>query len=357
MTDNGGHGFDGTAADLATVPGRGPDPATVPGNPDSCVIVVAEGALHAPGTVAAHFRGDATIRVADISTAGQVKAATSGASGLVVALQRLPAELVEAIDPGLRVIGRMGIGTDTVDLEAAAACGLTVFNEPAYGVSDVASHAVAMLLAVNRRLVPADRHVRQGWAAGSTLSLAPMPPLDEMTVGIIGCGRIGTAVAALLAPMVAQVLVYDPLRADGGPPGTERLDDLDDLLARSDAVTVHAPLTPQTRGILGRRELALLPRGALVINVSRGGQVDEQALAELLTTGQLGGAGLDTFGAEPLPADSPLLDAPNTLLSPHCAGYSERAAWRLDIWTVGDAIGWLRTGRLRYGGVVVAGTR
>jgi D-3-phosphoglycerate dehydrogenase / 2-oxoglutarate reductase len=347
MTKNAGHRSDDA------VPGL----ATASAGPGSCVIVVAEGALHAPDPVAAHFRGEATIRVADISTANQVKAATSGASGLVVALQRLPAELIEAIDPGLRVIGRMGIGTDTVDLEAAAACGLTVFNEPTYGVPEVASHAVAMLLAVNRRLVPADRHVRRGWAAGSTLSLAPMPPLDEMTVGIIGCGRIGTAVAALLAPMVAQVLVYDPLRADGGPPGTERLDDLDDLLARSGAVTVHAPLTPQTRGLLGRRELALLPRGALVINVSRGGQVDEQALAELLTAGQLGGAGLDTFATEPLPADSPLLDAPNTLLSPHCAGYSERAAWRLDIWTVSDALGWLRTGRLRHGAVVVPGTR
>ncbi len=123
-----------------------------------------------PDTVAAHFRGEATIRVADISTADQVKAATTGASGLVVALQRLPGELIEAIDPGLRVIGRMGIGTDTVDLETAAACGLTVFNEPTYGVSDVASHAVAMLLALSRKLLPADRHVRQGWHAGSPLT-------------------------------------------------------------------------------------------------------------------------------------------------------------------------------------------
>jgi D-3-phosphoglycerate dehydrogenase / 2-oxoglutarate reductase len=251
----------------------------------------------------------------------------------------------------------MGIGTDTVDLGSASLFVLTVFNEPTYGVSEVASHAVAMLLAVNRKLVPADRHVRQGWPAGAAISLAPMPPLDEMTVGIIGCGRIGAAVAARLAPMVGQVLIYDPLLDGRGPAGTERLDHLDDLLARSDAVTVHAPLTPQTRGILGRRELSLLPPGALVINVSRGGQVDEQALADLLAAGQLGGAGLDTFGAEPLPADSPLLGAPNTLLSPHCAGYSQRASWRLDIWTTGDAIEWLRTGRLRHGSVVVAGTR
>jgi D-3-phosphoglycerate dehydrogenase len=346
MTENGEHRSHS----------KTPDRVTVPGSPQLC-IVAAEGALHGPDAVAAHFRGEAAIRVADISTAARVKSATAGASGLVVALHRLTGELIEAIDPGVRVIGRMGIGTDTVDLETAAACGLTVFNEPTYGVSEVASHAVAMLLALNRKLVPGDRHVRQGWHAGSALALAPMPPLDEMTVGIIGCGRIGAAVAARLAPMVARVLVYDPLRDDGGPAGTERVDHLDDLLARSDAVTVHAPLTPQTRGILGRRELSLLPPGALVVNVSRGGQVDEQALAELLAAGQLGGAGLDTFGTEPLPADSPLLAAPNTVLSPHSAGYSQRAAWRLDTWTVGDAIEWLRTGQLRHGGVVVAGTR
>ena len=319
--------------------------------------MAAEGALQGPDAVAAHFRGKAAIRVADISTPGRITAATAGASGLVVALHRLPADLIQAIDPGVRVIGRMGIGTDTVDLEAAAACGLTVFNEPTYGVPEVASHAVAMLLALNRKLVPADRHVRQGWRTGAALSLAPMPPLDEMTVGIIGCGRIGTAVAAMLAPMVAQVLIYDPLRGEGAPAGAERLDHLDELLARSDAVTLHAPLTPQTRGILGRRELSLLPQGALVINVSRGGQVDEQALAELLANGQLGGAGLDTFGTEPLPADSPLLGAPNTVLSPHCAGYSERASWRLSTWTISDAIEWLRTRQLRHGSVVVAGTR
>jgi D-3-phosphoglycerate dehydrogenase len=347
MTKNGGHRTDGRAAGLGVVPG----------GPDSCIIVVAAGALHAPDTVAAHFRGDAAVRVADISTPAGIKAATTGASGLVVALQRLPGELIEAIDPGVRVIGRMGIGTDTVDLETAAACGLTVFNEPTFGVPEVASHAVAMLLALGRKLVPADRHVRQGWHAGSRVSLAPMRPLDEMTVGIIGCGRIGAAVAALLAPMVAQVLIYDPLLDGGGPAGTVRLDHLDDLLPRSDAVTVHAPLTPQTRGILGRRELSLLPRGALVVNVSRGGQVDEQALAELLAAGQLGGAGLDTFGTEPLPPDSPLLGAPNTVLSPHCAGYSDRSSWRLEIWTITDAIEWLRTGQLRHGSVVVAGTR
>jgi D-3-phosphoglycerate dehydrogenase len=327
------------------------------GDQDSPVIVIAEGALRAPDEVARHFQDQATIRRADISTPAGIRAATAGAQGLVVALQPLTAELIEAVDGGLRVIGRMGIGTDTVDLDAAAACGITVFNEPTFGVAEVASHAVAMLLALNRKLIPADRYVRAGWSAGATLSLAPMKPLDEVTAGIIGCGRIGRAVAALLAPLVAHVLVYDPLLDGPGPAGTVRLDQLDDLLARSDALTVHAPLTAQTRGMLGRRELSLLPRGAVVINVSRGGQVDEQALAELLASGQLSGVGLDTFETEPLPPDSPLLGVSGTVLSPHCAGYSDRSSWRLDAWTVSDAIAWLRTGDLQHGSVVVAGTR
>jgi D-3-phosphoglycerate dehydrogenase len=323
----------------------------------SPVVVVADGSLRAPDAVVEHFRERATIRFADVSSAARVRAATAGADGLVVALQPLAADLIEALGDGIRVIGRMGIGTDTVDLRAAAACGITVFNEPTFGVPEVASHAVAMLLAVQRKLGPADRYVRDGWAARRTFALEPMKPLDEMTVGIIGCGRIGRAVAALLAPMVAEILVYDPLLAGPAPAGTVRLDRLDDLLVRSDAVTVHAPLTPETRGILGGPELARLPRGAVVINVSRGGQIDEQALAQLLCSGQLGGAGLDAFGTEPLPADSPLRQAPNTLLSPHCAGYSDRSSWRLDAWTVGDAIAWLTTGQVKHGSIVVAGLR
>lgn len=331
-----------------------PDPD---GRLDRPVLLVAEGAARAPGAVAEHFRAAATIRTADISTAAKMRDATAGADGLVVALQRLSADLVAAMDDSIRVIGRMGIGTDTVDLEAAAACGITVFNEPTFGVPEVASHALAMLLALHRKLIPADQYVRTGWPAGQPLSLGHLRPLDELTVGIIGCGRIGRAVAGMLAPMTAEVLVYDPLLAGAAPEGTERVDQLDDLLVRSHAVSVHAPLTPQTRGILGRRELSMLIPGAIVVNVSRGGQVDEDALAELLTAGQLGGAGLDAFETEPISADSPLLRAPNTLFSPHCAGYSDRSAWRLDAWTVGDAIDWLRTGQLTHGSIVVAGTR
>jgi D-3-phosphoglycerate dehydrogenase / 2-oxoglutarate reductase len=318
------------------------------------VIVVAQDALHAPDRIADHFSGQATIRREDISSPEKMRGATADADAVVVALHRLTAELVDAMDGRVRVIGRMGVGTDTVDLIAAAARGITVFNEPTFGVHEVASHAVAMLLTLQRRLVPSDRYVRDGWRGG--FALGPMKPLDEVVVGVVGCGRIGQAVARQLVPLAGRVLVYDPA-VDDVPPAAVRVNHLDDLLARSDAVTLHVPLTADTRRLLGRRELSLLPRGAIVVNVSRGGQIDEDALADLLMAGALGGAGLDVFETEPLPPDSPLLLTPNTVLTPHSAGYSDRSAWRLGAWTVGDAVEWLRTGRLRHGSIVVAGNR
>ncbi|HEX4656414.1 MAG TPA: NAD(P)-dependent oxidoreductase [Streptosporangiaceae bacterium] len=318
------------------------------------VIVLAERALDTPDHIVEHFNGRATIRREDISSPEKMRKATAAADAVVVALDRLTGDLIEAMDERVRVIGRMGVGTDTVNLDAAAAQGITVFNEPTVNVHEVAGHTMAMLLALQRKLLPSDRYVRAGWRGG--LALSPMKPLDEVVVGVIGCGRIGRAVVAHLVPVVSRILVYDPAAGDV-PPAAVRVDRLDDLLAGSDAVTLHVPLTPETRSLLGRRELSLLPPGAIVINVSRGGQIDEVALADLLTSGQLGGAGLDVFETEPLPADSPLLRAPNTIVSPHSAGYSDRAAWRLGAWTVGDAIEWLQTGRLRHGSIVVAGSR
>jgi D-3-phosphoglycerate dehydrogenase / 2-oxoglutarate reductase len=328
--------------------------ARTPGRRELPVILVAADAVAAPERLVEHFRGQATILPEDISSPERMRRATAAADAVIVALQRLTSELIESMDDRIRVIGRMGIGTDTVDLNAAAASGITVFNEPTFGVLEVATHAIAMLLAVQRKLAPSDLYVRHGWQGG--LRLDPMKPIDEVVVGVVGCGRIGRAVAERLIPIAGEVLVHDPAVGDV-PPGSERISGLDELLTRSDAVTLHVPLTSQTRGLLGRRELSLLPAGAIVINVSRGGQIDETALADLLLDGQLGGAGLDVFEAEPLPADSPLLRTPNTILSPHSAGYSDRSAWRLSAWTIDDAIEWLRSGMLRHGSVIVAGSR
>jgi D-3-phosphoglycerate dehydrogenase len=342
---------DSTAAGtvLPVLDGSGGDgPETLP------VIVVPDGAIHAIEQVAEQFLGHATVRAEDISTPEKMRSATTGADAVVVGLQRLNESLIHAMDQSVRVIGRMGVGTDTVDLSAAAASGITVFNEPTVGTQEVAAHAMALLLAVHRKLDIADRYVRRGW--NGDFSLGPMKPLDELIIGVVGCGRIGARVAQLAAPLVQSVLVYDPAVVQV-PSVAVRVERLDDLLTQCDIVTLHVPLTPETYRLLGRRELSLLRPGAIVVNVSRGGQVDEAALADMLIAGDLGGAGLDVFETEPLPPESPLIRAPNTILSPHCASYSDRAAWRLGAWTVGDAIEWLRTGSLRHGSIVVSGSR
>jgi D-3-phosphoglycerate dehydrogenase len=148
------------------------------------------------------------------------------------------------------------------------------------------------------------------------------------------------------------VVVYDPA-AVSLPPGVERAASLPELLRRSDMLSLHLPLTHATRGLIGRAELRLLPPGAIVVNVSRGGIIDEDALAELLHSGHLAGAGLDVFETEPLPLTSPLLATPNTLLTPHCASASRRSAHRLSHWTIGDAIEYLTSGSVTHGAMTV----
>jgi D-3-phosphoglycerate dehydrogenase / 2-oxoglutarate reductase len=252
----------------------------------------------------------------------------------------------------VRVVGRAGVGLDNIDLGAAREQRITVINQPAYGALEVATHAVGMIVVLQRKMLYGDRFVREGWRG--PFRIAPVKPLDEVRVGLVGCGRIGTETARLLRPMVGEILVHDPYAAQL-PAHTVCLDDLDELLSRSDVLSVHAPLTAATRGMLGRRQLELLPRGAVVVNVARGGMVDEHALSELLVTGHLAGAGLDVFEVEPLAPDAPILTAPNVLVTPHSAAYSERAMWRLASWTIGDVLNWLTTGNVVNGAVVADG--
>jgi D-3-phosphoglycerate dehydrogenase len=178
---------------------------------------------------------------------------------------------------------------------------------------------LALLLAVQRRLPQADQYVRTGWHGSP--DLGGVQPIDEATVGVIGCGRIGRAFVGRILPLVNQVLVYDPDISET-PVGTVRVGELDELLHRSDVISLHLPLSPDTRGLIGRRELESLPSGAIVINVS---------------------------------PTSALLEAPNTVLTPHCAAVSDRATRRLSRWTIGDALEFLESGSVSHGVVVIGG--
>ena len=226
-----------------------------------------------------------------------------------------------AASPALRVVARMGVGLDNIDVAAATERGVLVTNVPDYCVEEVSDHAVALVLAWTRGIALADRQVRAGrWdPAGVRLRR-----LSALTCGVIGYGRIGRRTAGKIAALGARVLACDP-----HPPATTTTGAgevtfvaLEELLARSDAVIVHAPLTPATRHLLGTRELALMPPGSLLVNVSRGGLVDTTALAGALASGRLSGAGLDVIEGEPaVPPE--LLAHPGVVVTPHIAFSSD----------------------------------
>jgi D-3-phosphoglycerate dehydrogenase / 2-oxoglutarate reductase len=218
--------------------------------------------------------------------------------------------------PQLRVLARVGVGIDTIDLPAATAAGIAVTITPDTNTAAVADHTIALMLACCRRVPENDKTVRTGeWSRGGSLTGRE---LTGATVGIIGLGMIGRAVAERLAGFGVRVLGTD---LPGITYARCEQVGLDVLLSQSDIVSLHVPLSPQTRGMIGQREFAMMRRGALFINTARGGVVDERALIAALVGGHLAAAGLDVFAQEP-PLGSPLLRMTNVVLSPHIAGIS-----------------------------------
>ncbi|MBF2734980.1 MAG: C-terminal binding protein [Betaproteobacteria bacterium AqS2] len=254
--------------------------------------------------------------------------ALAGTDAALVQLIEVPAAAVAGMKEGGTLI-RYGVGVDNIDLAACAERGVRVCNVPDYGLGEVADHSVALLLALLRRLPALDAEVRAGgWDLKPALGAAP--PLDECVVGTLGFGRIGRAVLRRMRAFGVQVIAHDPvvdpedMRAEDVAPV-----ELDELFARADAVSLHAPATAATRGLVDAARIVAMKDGALLVNCARGGLVDEEALAAALRAGKLAGAGLDVFGAEPLPAASPLRGAPNLLLTPHAAWCSRASTARL----------------------------
>ncbi|MBI2762869.1 MAG: phosphoglycerate dehydrogenase [Chloroflexi bacterium] len=222
----------------------------------------------------------------------------------------------------LQVIGRAGVGVDNVDLEAATRAGITVVNAPTGNTIAAAEHTLALLLGLARKVAAADASIRRGeWKRSQFQGVE----LRGRTLGIVGLGKIGVAIAARARAFEMRLLGTDPYVSveQAALHGVE-LVDLETLLGESDAITVHVPLSRATRGLIGPKAIARLRPGAFVLNVARGGIMDEAAVAEALRSGHLGGAGIDVFETEP-PTDSPLLDAPNTLLTPHLGASTAEA--------------------------------
>ncbi len=225
--------------------------------------------------------------------------------------------------PGLKVVGRAGVGVDNIDVAAASERGVAVMNAPGGNTISAAELTMALLLAVARRVTVADRSIRQGrWERSSLQGVE----LRGKTLGVIGAGRIGWEVAKRCRAFGMDVVVYDPyLPADRVDELHPHLVSLDSLIENSDVITLHVPLNAETRGLIGESTLGRMKKGAFVLNVSRGGVVDETALAKALNNGRIAGAGLDVYEHEPLSPDSPLLDAPNLVLTPHLGASTKEA--------------------------------
>jgi phosphoglycerate dehydrogenase-like enzyme len=242
-----------------------------------------------------------------------------GAAAAIVSTDPFNREVIEAV-PDLRVIARVGVGFDSIDISAATEAGIVVTITPGANESTVADHTVAMALSLLRRLGDQDTAIRAGEWRRTGKDLAGT--LSGATVGLIGYGHIGQLVAERLRPFGAEIVAYDP-HARGDDDVT--LVELDELLRRSQVVSVHCPLLPETRGLIGAEELALMQPDAILLNTARGEIVDEAALISALRKGELRGAGLDVFEQEPPASDSPLRELPNVLLSPHNAGLSQHS--------------------------------
>jgi D-3-phosphoglycerate dehydrogenase len=281
------------------------------------------------------------------ATEDDVIAAARGADGLLVLAAPVTARVLETLG-SCRVIGRLGVGLDMIDLPAASAAGIQVTYVPAATTDEVSDHALALLLALSRRLFPLDAAVRAGtWhhlAGGSD-----MHRLRDQVVGVIGFGRIGASFTDKVRSLGPTVLVFDPqvagdtVRAHGATPV-----DLPELLRSSDYVSIHAPLTAETRHLLGAPELAMLKPSARLINVARGPLVDQAALVAALTEGRLAGAALDVLEHEPPAPGDPILGLDNVLLSPHAAHYSLEAIEEMLQTVVEDVVAVLQGARPRF---------
>lgn len=265
----------------------------------------------------------AELRLADEPTPAAILEVARQADGLLVTYAKITGDIIRQLER-CRVIGRFGIGVDNVDIEAATQAGIVVTYVPDYCLDEVSDHALALLLALARKVTYANQLVQAGrW---EMRAVVPLHRLRGRTLGLVGFGKIPQLLTPKAQAFGLKVITFDPYISDElvQSLGVERVD-FDQLLQRSDYVSIHAPLTPETRHLLNAAAFAQMKPEALLVNTARGPLVDVDALAAALDAGQLAGAALDVMPVEPPPADSPLLGRDNVILTPHIAFYSEES--------------------------------
>ncbi len=268
-------------------------------------------------------RLDPEYRMARSPSADDIVAVARDADAILVTYAKLSSDLLRQLTR-CKAIGRFGLGVDNIDLPAAKECGIAVNYVPDYCLREVSDHAMALLLALARKVTHANKLVQSGrWEVPP---LVPLRRLEGQVLGLVGFGNIPRALAPKAKSFGLKVLTHDPYVAKNvlDAAGVEGVS-FDELLARSDFVSVHAPLLPATRGLMNEAAFAKMKKGAYLINTARGPLVDEPALTAALDSGHLGGAALDVVATEPLAKDSPLLGRDNVILTPHTAFYSVEA--------------------------------
>jgi len=253
----------------------------------------------------------------------------AGVDGAILtAYEHLPREVLVAAAPRLRVLSKYGVGIETIDLEAATELGIPVTNTPGANSLGVAEHTVTLMLASLRRVRELDRLVRQGrWNDARKLIGGD---IEGSTLGLVGYGSVGQLVGRRAAALGMRVLAYDPYQPAEriSAAGAEKVDELDELLGRSDVVSLHMVVTPQTRQMFDAARFARMKPGAVFVNTARAALVDQDALIDALRSGRLSAAGIDVPDPEPLGASSPLFDVENLIITPHHAGTTVRTRER-----------------------------
>ncbi len=267
------------------------------------------------------------IRVRSILTAGALgdrAGELAGAFAVIAGAETYPAELLEDL-PQLCLIARSGVGFDQIDLDAAARLGIHVTTTPGVNAQGVAEHVVTLLLYLTHRVSYYDARVRSGqWRDGNFFT-----EVQGMTVGIIGFGHIGRATAALLHTFAARIIVFDVAPIENVPSYVTIASSIEEMLPQCQAISLHTPLVRSTLGLIGGDELALLPRGAYIVNAARGGIIDEVALESALRSGHVAGAALDVLAQEPPRTDNPLLAFDACVFSPHSASLGAHTIQRM----------------------------
>ena len=273
--------------------------------------------------IAALARLDPQMRMAESSAADDILAVARDADAILVTYAKLPGELLRQLTR-CKAIGRFGLGVDNIDVKVAAELGIVVTYVPDYCMQEVSDHVMALLLALARKVPLSNKLVQSGrWEMPAVV---PLRRLAGQVLGLVGFGNIPRALAPKAAAFGLEIIAHDPYVAPEvfAACGVEAVS-FESLLARADFISMHAPLTPATRGLLGAAAFAQMKRGAMIVNTARGPLIDEAALIAALDSGALSGAALDVVASEPLPKDSPLLGRDNLILSPHTAFYSVEA--------------------------------